>query len=746
VRPALKSCFRVEVVEPDGIYLLAASAQHLLRGAVYCKLAPYLDGSARLGDIADRLAEEIDPAEVYYAVSVLESRGLVVDGESRPDPVAAYWEALGQDAETARSRIAAAGVQIVALAGTDAPAQRLGDMLTTLGIVQDPAGSLAVVIAENYLQPQLSKFNSQSLQAGRPWLLVKPVGVEIWIGPLFRPGTTGCWECLAQRLRGQRRIESYIQRRRGLTDPVLPPPAALPSTVEMALQLAATQVAQHLAGHATAAEGAVVAVDLATLCTSRHPLTRRPQCPACGTPRLANEPTAIRLNQRIGRVIEEGRHGTSPPAATLARYQHHISPITGAVSGLHALETGCDLPHVYLSGHNFAFPAHDLRSLRRGLRSSSGGKGATEDQARASALCEALERYSGVRQGDEPCVRASYRELGSAAVHPARCLLFSETQYANRAVWNARDSQFSRVPAPFDEATRLPWTPAWSLTEDAPRHVLMDYCYFGHRRDAGAEVYCWADSNGCAAGNTIEEAILHGFLELVERDAVALWWYNRLRRPGVALDSFDSPYLRALAASYARADRELWALDLTSDLGIPVIAAVSRRVSTQRERLLFGFGAHLDPAVALVRAATELNQCLTRATAAGADREDASDFADEDFRSWWASATLAAQSYLTPAPSLSPRRRSDWAAWTHDDLLEAILHCRHIVESRGMEVLVLDQTRADIGLPVARVIVPGLRHFWTRFAPGRLYDVPVRTGELPRPLAETELNPIPMFI
>src|SRR6185503_12936800 len=138
----------------------------------------------------------------------------------------------------------------------------LGDMLATLGIAQDPAGSLAVVIAENYLQPQLSKFNSRSLQAGRPWLLVKPVGVEIWIGPLFRPGTTGCWECLAQRLRGQRRIESYIQHRRGLTDPVLPPPAALPSTVEMALQLAATQVAQHLAGHATAAEGAVVAFDL----------------------------------------------------------------------------------------------------------------------------------------------------------------------------------------------------------------------------------------------------------------------------------------------------------------------------------------------------------------------------------------------------------------------------------------------------------------------------------------------------
>jgi len=61
-------------------------------------------------------------------------------------------------------------------------------------------------------------------------------------------------------------------------------------------------------------------------------------------------------------------------------------------------------------------------------------------------------------------------------------------------------------------------------------------------------------------------------------------------------------------------------------------------------------------------------------------------------------------------------------------------------------MLVLDQTRPEIGLPVVKVIVPGLRHFWTRFAPGRLYDAPVRLGWLERPLAETDLNPIPMFL
>jgi ribosomal protein S12 methylthiotransferase accessory factor len=47
---------------------------------------------------------------------------------------------------------------------------------------------------------------------------------------------------------------------------------------------------------------------------------------------------------------------------------------------------------------------------------------------------------------------------------------------------------------------------------------------------------------------------------------------------------------------------------------------------------------------------------------------------------------------------------------------------------------------------VVKVIVPGMRHFWSRFAPGRLYDVPVELGWRPAPSAEDELNPTPMFV
>ena len=81
-----------------------------------------------------------------------------------------------------------------------------------------------------------------------------------------------------------------------------------------------------------------------------------------------------------------------------------------------------------------------------------------------------------------------------------------------------------------------------------------------------------------------------------------------------------------------------------------------------------------------------------------------------------------------------------------DDLLEDVKLCQQIVENQGMEMLVLDQTRADIGLRVAKVIVPGMRHMWKRLAPGRLYKVPVNMGWLSEALKEEQLNSFPMWM
>ncbi|MGH1553838.1 YcaO-like family protein [Streptomyces sp. L7] len=174
-----------------------------------------------------------------------------------------------------------------------------------------------------------------------------------------------------------------------------------------------------------------------------------------------------------------------------------------------------------------------------------------------------------------------------------------------------------------------------------------------------------------------------------------------------------------------------WALDLTSDLGIPVVAALSRRTDKPAEDIVFGFGAHFDPEVALRRALTEMAQLLP--AAAGA-RPDGTGYTltDPEPRSWWERATIANQPYLRADPRQAPRSPEHWPYVPRADLADDVEDILALTRRHGLELLVLDQTRPDIGLPVVKVIVPGLRHFWARFAPGRLYDAPVRTGRLRR--------------
>jgi ribosomal protein S12 methylthiotransferase accessory factor len=213
----------------------------------------------------------------------------------------------------------------------------------------------------------------------------------------------------------------------------------------------------------------------------------------------------------------------------------------------------------------------------------------------------------------------------------------------------------------------------------------------------------------------------------------------------VDLDAFGDPWTSRLREVHAALHREVWVLDLTADLGIPTMAALSRRTDKPAEDVMLGFGAHFDPAVALRRALTELNQMMPHVVEA---RADGSGYAtrDPEVLNWMTTATVANQPYLLPDPSRAPVRPADHPYAPRRDLLDDIAAAEALLRSRGLEMLVLDQTRPDVGLPVARVVVPGLRLHWSRFAPGRLFDVPVRLGRLAGPTRYDDLNPIPLFL
>jgi len=310
------------------------------------------------------------------------------------------------------------------------------------------------------------------------------------------------------------------------------------------------------------------------------------------------------------------------------------------------------------------------------------------------------------------------------------CLNFSTRQYREREECNRRDAEYNWVPEPFDEYREIEWTPVWSLTEEQFKYVATAWCYFGYPFDAQHD-FCRPDSNGNAAGICLEEAILQGFLEVVERDSVALWWYNRARRPRVELASFGAEYFEALAELYRILGREIHVLDISADYPIPVFAAVSRGEKGERA-LLLGFGAHLEPRVAIARALTEMNQFLAETVAGRQPRF----FVGEPFD----------EAFLLPDPSARAKTRRDYLRLDTEDLREDVRLCVQLARKRGMETLVLDQTRSDVDMRVVKVVVPGMRPWWARFAPGRLYESPVAMEWQAERLAEEQLNPCHLII
>jgi ribosomal protein S12 methylthiotransferase accessory factor len=744
-RPIFRPHFHVETVAGEGVFLLSDTRQTLLKGRLYELVAPWLDGRTA-EDVCDRLRGKASPAQVYYALAQMEQKDYLCEQEEAlPAGQAALWSCQQVTPAAAARRLAERMVVVRAFGVEAGP---FLELLESLHVRVSGEGPADVVLTDNYLRGDLRACNADALRDGKPWLLVKPSGRQVWVGPLFRPGTTGCWECLSRRLQANSPVAAYLQGRNGHTGAVAHDIACTPATLQVAWGLAANAVASWVVrGELPELDGKVQTLDVPTWRLQTHTLVALPFCPACGRREKA-EPRPFQppvLDSRKKTFTSDGGHRVVLPEETLARYGHHVSPITGAVPMLERADPAHDgVLHVYVAGNNMARPHQHLAQLRGDLRALNAGKGTSDVQARASGLCEGLERYSGVFRGDEPRRRARMPELGGAAVPLGDCLLFSERQYRERDARNVTGSRFSFIPAPFDPGASVEWSPVWSLTRREVRYLPTAYCYYDYPQPDG-QTYCIACSNGNAAGNTLEEAILHGFLELVERDSVALWWYNRVRRPGVDLHSFDEPYLNRLRTFLLGHGREFWVLDLTADLGIPVFASVCRRTDGPPEQIVLGFGAHLEPRVALLRAVTEMNQMLSSPLLKPEGKELGDPNADPDTAHWLKTATAANQLYLLPADEPLRTAASYPRIWA-DDLAEDVRACRARVERAGMEMLVLDQTRPEVGLPVAKVIVPGLRHFWTRFAPGRLYDVPVRLGWLPGPLAEEDLNPLPMFL
>jgi bacteriocin biosynthesis cyclodehydratase domain-containing protein len=732
--PRFRPDVRVAGIGGDLVFLLGEQEEFLLRGRLYARLARLIDGTRSLGSLIEELASEASPSEICLALLSLKERGYLAENDENL-PAAAFCNALGPASPAARERLARARASVTATSQLDP--EPMIQVLASMGISVVENGASAsvptvhIVLADDYLAGPL---NEEPAADGHR-LFVKPTTRTIWFGPMLGPRGS-CQACLLQRLRENRTVDAFVRQHGDGAGPLRPLPRTFTPSLMLGLQLAAVTAARWIASDGQGIlTDHLITLDLAESRMEHHPVIRRPQCPVCGDPTIAMHDasrTPLVLSSRLKQHTSDGGHRSTSSEDTYERLRRHVDPITGFVTWLGPVASQAHtMTRLWTAAHPVCpiskFPGfHDFYV-------ASWGKGVTDAQARVSALGEAIERRSAVFRGDEPRIRARFVDLAPRAIPPSALESFSERQYRERSLINAATPPGTRqrIPLPFDANAEIEWTPVWSLTHEDHRYVPTQYCYAQYPLDIESS-YCYFHTNGNAAGTCLEEAILQGFLELVERDAVALWWYNRIPRPGVELDAFADPYVESLRRHLHSLGWRLWALDITSDFQFPAIVALA--APHDGTRVMAGFGCHLDAQIAVRRALTELYQCL-----------DLQDLRAQRTRPGWATFALHEHPYLTPDPGVSPRTPGSFPCFWHDDLHADVRRCIEHAARAGIETLVLDQTRPEAPLHAVKVFAPGLRHFWPRLGPGRLYEVPVRLGWQQAPHDEQDLNPLPIF-
>jgi oxazoline/thiazoline synthase len=673
--PTFRASF---VLERTGTAFIARSEDEtrFLTGEVFRELIPVIDGKRRMEEIVDLLTGKFDSQRIRETLRALENAGIIADRVAGEPTEIAFWELAGADASKVMQRLPNASADVLDMEGES---DGVREALSALRISVDHAAPFRIVVTRNYFHPHLAEINADALALGRPWMLVRPFGRTQWLGPIFVPGETACWRCLA-----------YFLRVNGWTSDAAAA-AGLPTTSAVIQTMAATEAAKWLlSGSNAELQGQIRALDTARLSIETHHILQRPQCPDCGNRKSKSSRVVVsdRLVSRVCGVV--GELTRLPDYGPLIGYRGQLSQVfRPSVRGW-----------VYVA------------------RQQVHGKGCTEQEARLSCFGEAVERYSVQYHNDECQTTGTLGEV-PGAVDPGHLVLCSQSQYAN-------GTRCSPKLSPYRPDERIAWARAKSLVDGGVRHLPFSHCYMGY-----LDGFAAADTSGCAAGETLDDATLRGLLELIERDAVALWWYNRVSRPAIDLTDC-SDRIRTLVDHVQGCGRRVHVLDVSPDWRVPVSVAVSSL--PDGHEITIGTAAAMDWEESAWRAVAEMAQ----QTALWRYRQDAD--LSPAAAAWMDEVTLENERYLLPAGYTNPSLKRVRQPKSASALLE---ECLQRAADLKLDVIMLDATRPEIGVPVARLCVPGLRPWWPRFASGRLYEVPVQLGWRSAPITERELNPLP---
>ena len=322
-----------------------------------------------------------------------------------------------------------------------------------------------------------------------------------------------------------------------------------------------------------------------------------------------------------------------------------------------------------------------------GAVSVYGGKGISKDHAKASAMMEGFERYSAEKQDCDETVIASLDEISDLG--------------------NYIDPVSLNLPKDFKKENinlmQLEWSVSKDIISGEDYYIPTNAIYHPYLHDNQVQSLFKSNTNGLASGNILEEAILHGMLEVIERDAWSIFELTHRNLAQIDLESIESETVNDIIEKFESEGIKIKLMDFTADVKIPTIAASADDTVTKDAGLLtLGMGTHLDPEVAILRALTEVAQ--SRATQINGAREDTvrADFARE---AGYERMKRINKFYFREEDEkikLSDIENKSTSSITKD--IEIVKN--ELIANDISKILYVDLTRPELDVSVVRVVIP----------------------------------------
>lgn len=373
----------------------------------------------------------------------------------------------------------------------------------------------------------------------------------------------------------------------------------------------------------------------------------------------------------------KGTHRVIAPSKTIEINQEKLK-----TAGITRIADITDLDRIGLPIYTAIRP-----TAEEGGVSIYGGKGISKDHARASAMMEGFERYSAERHDRDETVKASLSEI---------------SQYGEYI-----DPKSLNLPKEFEKQglddLKLEWSLSHDLISGNDFYVPTNAIFHPYKNDADVNRLFKSNTNGLASGNILEEAILHGMLEVIERDAWSIFELTHKNYVQIDLESIESDLINDIIDKFESEGIKIKLMDFTADVKIPTIAASADDTVTKDAGLLtLGMGTHLDPEVAILRALTEVAQ--SRATQINGAREDTvrADFARE---AGYERMKRINKFYFKQEEDqipLSDIENKSTTSITKD--IEIVKD--ELMANEIDKILYVDLTRPELDVSVVRVIIP----------------------------------------